>query len=162
MWFAVLWVVVKMGMSDYTILTLTTSTLRCRHCTCELTSGLRKCSHLVPGKHQTYMFMPWSLKTSITWSSLILTSVKYCFWPYAIWHHPSLVLSKSLLSSCYKLGVWWSCLQEETSHQNKRVVQVAALSRLVFANISFVIGDTDVQEFIVDKWCLATLFLLFP
>jgi hypothetical protein len=57
----------------------------------------------------------------------LLPSVKYCFWPYAIWHHPSLVLSKSLLSSCYKLGVWWSCLQEETSHQNKRVVQVAAL-----------------------------------
>jgi hypothetical protein len=57
----------------------------------------------------------------------LLPSVKYCLWPYAIWHHPSLVLSESLLSSCYKLGVWWSCLQEETSHQNKRVVQIAAL-----------------------------------
>jgi hypothetical protein len=113
-----------MGMSDYTILMLTTSTLRCRHCTCELTLGLRKCSGKTSNIH-VHALVPENIY-HMEFPNL-LPSVKYCFWPYAIWHHPSLLLSKSLLSSCYKLGVWWSCLQEETSHQNKRVVQVAAL-----------------------------------
>jgi hypothetical protein len=67
----------------------------------------------------------------------LLPSVKYCLWPHANWHHPSLVLSKYILSSCWKLGIWWSCLQEETSHQNEWVVHLLSCDCLGLASISF-------------------------